>query len=240
MSFIFITEGRNIMEYLGIFLRALLSLVVLFVFTKLLGKRQISDLSLFDYINGMTIGSIAAEMATGIERNIWVGIIGMGVYGLSVLAIDIIDRKSIRARRFFSGTPTILYENGTFKKKNFARAQISISEFQEMCRINGYYYIDDIESAQMESNGKLSVLPKVEARAATVKDLSSGAGQGAPAKAPVSVIYDGRILSGNLKTLGFDERWLEKKLAEKNVARKNVFLATADRSGSELTIYLFE
>ena len=119
MSFIFITEGRNIMEYLGIFLRALLSLVVLFVFTKLLGKRQISDLSLFDYINGMTIGSIAAEMATGIERNIWVGIIGMGVYGLSVLAIDIIDRKSIRARRFFSGTPTILYENGKFKKKNF-------------------------------------------------------------------------------------------------------------------------
>lgn len=227
------------MEYFGIFLRALLSLVVLFIFTKLLGKRQISDLSLFDYINGMTIGSIAAEMATGIDRNIWVGIIGMGVYGLSVLAIDVIDRKSIRARRFFSGTPTILYENGKFKKKNLARAQISISEFQEMCRINGYYYISDIESAQMESNGKLSVLPKASARAATIADLSGVPGQSAPAKAPVSVIYDGRVLSGNLKTLGFDEGWLSKKLKEKKVDKKDVFLATADDS-AELTVYLCE
>ena len=89
------------MLYLKTLLYSAVSFAVLFAFTKLIGKRQLSNMSLFDYINGMVIGSIAAEMAIGIDDNMWVGILAMAFYGVSVFVMDIVDRKFIRARRFF-------------------------------------------------------------------------------------------------------------------------------------------
>lgn len=223
------------MLYLHTVIRSLVSLVVLFLFTKLIGKRQIANMSLFDYINGMTIGSIAGELATGIERNLWVGVIAMSVYGIVVFLIDVIDRKSIVARRFFSGTPTMLYTDGRFLKKNFARAQLSVSEFQEMCRIAGYYNISEIQSAQLESNGRLSILAKSEAQKVTRSDI--GMTPSRPAFAPVSVIYDGKVLDRSLAQLGKNEGWLHKKLKEQKVSIKDVFLATVDDEEA-LTCYL--
>lgn len=223
------------MLYLQTVVRSLVSLVVLFLFTKLIGKRQIANMSLFDYINGMTIGSIAGEMATGIERNIWVGIISMCFYGIAVFAIDVIDRKSIRARRFFSGTPTLLYKDGAFLKKNFAKAQLSVSEFQEMCRIAGYYDISDIASAQLESNGQMSVLAKSEAQKATLADLNITPSK--QAAAPVSVIYDGKILDRNLIQIGKNQSWLMNQLKAQKVALTDVFLGTVDGEGN-LSNYL--
>lgn len=222
------------MIYWQAFVRSLVSIAVLFLFTKLIGKRQISNMSLFDYINGMTIGSIAGEMATGVERNVWVGIIAMSVYGVVVFLVNLIDRKSVRARRFFSGTPTLLYENGVFLKKNFAKAQLSISEFQEMCRIDGYYDISRIASAQLESNGKLSILAKSEYAPATVSDIDPLPKP--PAAAPVSVVYDGKILDRNLTQMGKNEGWLQKQLKAQKVVLASVYLATIDGEG-KLTVY---
>ena len=223
------------MLYLQTVVRSLISLVVLFVFTKLIGKRQIANMSLFDYINGMTIGSIAGELATGIERNIWVGVISMSFYGVAVFLIDIINRKSVRARRFLSGTPTLLFQNGTFLKKNFAKAQISVSEFQEMCRIAGYYDISDIASAQLESNGRMSVLAKSESQKVTLADLNiTPQKQATP---PVSVIYDGKILDRNLIQLGKNPSWLMNQLKAQKVALADVFLGMVDGEGN-LSNYL--
>ena len=224
-----------IMLYFQTFVRSAVSIVVLFAFTKLIGKRQMSNMSLFDYINGMTIGSIAGEMATGIERNIWVGVIAMSFYGGVVFLMDFIDRKSIRARRFFSGTPTLLFQDGKFLKKNFARAQLSISEFQEMCRISGYYDITRIASAQLESSGRLSILAKSEMQTVTLADLNMQAEE--RAVPPVSVVYDGKILDRNLLQLGKNVKWLEKELKAQKVSLAEVFLATVDGQG-QLSCFL--
>jgi len=221
------------MLYVRTILYSAISLVVLFVFTKLIGKRQISNLSLFDYINGMVIGSIAAEMAIGIDENIWVGVVAMTFYGVSVYVMDVIDRKSIRARRFFSGTPTVLFKNGKFLKNNFKRAQLSISEFQEMCRIAGYFDISRIALAQLEPSGKLSVLPKSEEEPLTVAVLTNKI---TPAFAPISVIYDGVILDTNLKHAGKNETWLRRALERAHYSLSDIFLATVDGEG-ELTLY---
>ena len=217
------------MLYVQTLVRCVISIVVLFAFTKLIGKRQMSNMSLFDYINGMTIGSIAGEMATGIERNVWIGVIAMSFYGGVVFLMDYIDRKSIRARRFFSGTPTLLYQDGKFLKKNFARSQLSISEFQEMCRISGYYDITRIASAQLESSGRLSILAKSDVQTVTLADLNIPAKE--KAIPPISVIYDGKILDRNLTQLGKNTAWLQKKLKEQQVAQTDVFLATVDGQG---------
>ncbi len=223
------------MIYWNALIRSLVSLLVLFVFAKLIGKRQISDMSMFDYINGITIGSIAGEMATGVEQNMWVGIIAMSVYGLIALAVDIINRKSIRARRFFSGTPTLLFREGKFMRKNFAKAQISVSEFEEMCRIAGYYDLSAIQSAQLESSGGISILPKKDRRQVTLADLNLS--DPTAGSAPVSVIYDGKILEQNLVHLGKNESWVMNQLAGQKVALADVFLATVSGDG-QLSAYL--
>ena len=223
------------MVYWNALIRSLVSLLVLFVFAKLIGKRQISDMSMFDYINGITIGSIAGEMATGVEQNMWVGIIAMSVYGLIALAVDIINRKSIRARRFFSGTPTLLFREGKFMRKNFAKAQISVSEFEEMCRIAGYYDLSAIQSAQLESSGRISILPKKDRRQVTLADLNLS--DPTAGSAPVSVIYDGKILEQNLAHLGKNESWVMNQLAGQKVALADVFLATVSGDG-QLSAYL--
>ena len=216
--------------YIQTLIRSAVSIVVLFAFTKLIGKRQMSNMSLFDYINGMTIGSIAGEMATGVERNLWIGVIAMSFYGGVVFVMDVIDRKSIRARRFFSGTPTLLYQDGKFLKKNFARAQLSICEFQEMCRISGYYDITRIASAQLESSGRLSILAKSDLQTVTLADLKITPSE--EAVPPISVIYDGKILDRNLIQLGKNTAWLHKQLKEQQVSQKDVFLATVDGQGN--------
>lgn len=223
------------MIYWNALIRSLVSLVVLFVFAKLIGKRQISDMSMFDYINSITIGSIAGEMATGVEQNMWVGVIAMSVYGFIALFVDILNRKCIPARRFFSGTPTLLFKEGRFIKKNFAKAQISVSEFEEMCRIAGYYDFTQLHSAQLEPNGRLSVLPKKEARQVTMADMQLT--DNGPGTAPVSVVYDGKILYKNLEVLGKNEGWLMNQLASQKVVLKDIFLATVSGDG-QLSAFL--
>jgi len=222
------------MVYIRTVIYSLVSLVVMFFFTRLIGKRQMANMSLFDYINGMVIGSIAAEMAIGIDDNLWVGVIAMAIYGVSVFVMDVIDRKYIRARRFFSGTPTVLFKNGKFLKENFKKAQVSISEFQEMCRVAGYYDIDKLVSAQLEPSGKLSVLVKSEEEPLTLESFR--ARQSSPAFAPISVIYDGVVLDDNLKSAGKDDVWLKRSLEASGNQLADIFLATVNGEG-KLCLY---
>ena len=222
------------MIYIRTVLYSALSLLVLFLFAKLIGKRQMSNMSLFDYINSMVIGSIAAEMAVGNDKNVWVGVTAMTFYGVSVFTLDVIDRKFVRLRRLLSGTPTVLYKNGRFLKENFKKAEVSINEFQEMCRVAGYYDIDKIASAQLEPSGKLSVLLKSEEEPLTLASFRSGKSQ--TAFAPISVIYDGVVLDDNLKGAGKNDVWLKKSLDEERIKLSDVFLATVNGEG-KLTVY---
>ena len=100
------------MEFLYILILSFVSIAVLFVLTKLSGSRQISEMSFFDYVIGITIGSIAAEMATNIDLEWWKGILAMTIYTLTGILLSFISQKSISARKFISGQPIILIEKG--------------------------------------------------------------------------------------------------------------------------------
>ena len=120
-------------------------------------------------------------------------------------------------------------------RKNFAKAQISVSEFEEMCRIAGYYDLSAIQSAQLESSGRISILPKKDRRQVTLADLNLS--DPTAGSAPVSVIYDGKILEQNLAHLGKNESWVMNQLAGQKVALADVFLATVSGDG-QLSAYL--
>ena len=216
------------MDIAKVALQSLLSVAVLFGLTRLTGKRSIHQMSAFDYINSITIGSIAAEMATDLES--WERpLTAMLLYGLLTAAVNFSVCKSLRLRRFFNGTPLILYENDTILKNSLRKAKLDLNTFLAKCRLAGYFDLSQLECAVMETNGQISFLPKAARRPATPQDFSLTP----PAELlPVCLILDGSVLQENLRALGKDSSWLQAQLhAEKIGQISDVFFACCDGKG---------
>ncbi len=147
------------MDLLKIVFLSLGSIIVLFILTKLMGNREMSQLSMFDYVVSITIGSIAAEMSTSLENNFLEPVIAMVVYGIVATAISYFTCKSIKIRRIVSGRGKILYDNGKLYRKNLIKSKLDLNEFLMQCRINGYFNLADIQTAILETNGRISFLP---------------------------------------------------------------------------------
>ncbi len=223
------------MEVLKIIIVSIGSIVVLFLLTKLMGDREMSELSMFDYINSITIGSIAAEMATSLEGDFVKPLTAMVVYAVISFLISYSTCKSIKLRRFFEGHTILLYENGQIYEKNLMRAKIDINEFESMCRASGYFDLEEIYTAILETNGKLSIVPMAKHRPVTTSDLNLNPQQN---YLMANVIIDGKIMKENLKSTGNNEKWLEKQLSAHGVTDiKEVILANFDVSKSKLNIY---
>ena len=211
------------------------SLVVLFILTKLMGNREMSQLTMFDYIISITIGSIAAEMATSLENNFMEPLVAMIVYGIVTVFISYITCKSLILRRFFTGRSRILLDNGKLYRKNFKSAKIDLNDFLMECRINGYFNLSDIQTAILEPNGKVSFLPKGLKRPATPEDLNLSPNA---ENVVINVILDGVLLKENLSKTGNNINWLENNLKEQGINdMKKVFLATCDNQNN-LSVYV--
>lgn len=211
------------------------SLVILFILTKLMGNREMSQLTMFDYIVSITIGSIAAEMATSLENNFMEPVVAMVVYGLVTLLISYLTCKSINIRRFFTGKAKILLDNGKLYRKNFKSAKLDLNEFLMECRINGYFNLGDIQTAILEPNGRVSFLPKALKRPSTPEDLNLSPEQ---ENVVLNVILDGVLLKENLSKTGNNLNWLENNLKKQGINDiKKVFLATCDNQNN-LSVYV--
>lgn len=220
-------------ELLMVLLRGLISLVCLFLIAKLLGKKQVSQLSLFDYVIGISIGNFAAEITINLDNSLIYGLSAVIEFGLIAYTISIITMKSIVLRRFFMGTPTVLIENGKILEKGLKKVHFDINDMLEECRSNGYFDLNEIDYALMECNGKLSIMPKSGYKPATVKDLNLKQNvQGLCA----NVIIDGNVMKDNLNNMEKDVEWLEQQLKIKGYNKDDVLLATLDVN-EKLTIY---
>lgn len=221
------------MEILKICLTAILSIVELFLLTKIMGKRQVSQLSLFDYINGITIGSIAADMAFSPINEFWKPAVAIVIYGIFAVFFSVLSNKSIKFRRFFVGRAIILMDNGTIYRRNLKKAKLDLNEFLTQCRIGGYFNIDDLQTVVQEPNGQLSFLPKSTLRPVNPQDMGM---QPKKEVSPVVVISDGEILLENLKACGKNEVWLRKALKDGNFPPVGkIYTAFVDKD--ELSVY---
>lgn len=222
------------MEILKIILLSSSSLIILFVLTKLMGNKEISQLSMFDYIIGITIGSIAAEMATALESDFTQPLVAMVVYALITVIISFINFKSLKLRKIITGDALVLYDNGRLYRNNFKKAKLDLSEFLMLCRTSGYFKLSDLETVLLEPNGKLSFLPVSNKRPVTPTDLSLDFPN---EKLAVNVIMDGKLLRTNLLKTGNDEIWLQKQLNSQGFNDINdIFLATCD-SDNNLSVF---
>ena len=215
------------MRFLLLCLTALGSFGALFFIAKLAGHKQVAQLDFFDYITGISIGSIAAEMATELEEP-WKPLTAMVIYGGVTLLLSIVTNKFPRSRKYISGTPTILMDHGKLYYENLKKAKLDLSEFMVMCRQQGYFDLTNIQTAVFEYNGKLTILPVSSQRPATPKDMNL-----APEQELLftELIMDGRILKDNLKRMGLELTWLNKQLEQRHIhSAEEVFLALCDRN----------
>lgn len=222
------------MDFLMIIIKSVGSLFALFIFTNALGKKQINQLNMFDYVIGISIGNVVAEMTVNKEVLFWDGVMVMFIYSLISIFVSFITTKSIALRRIISGTPVVIMENGKIIEKGLNKSKLDINDFLEEARTNGYFDISEIEYAILEANGKISFLPKSKFKPLTPNDVKL--------KPPymgvcTNVVIDGKIMHNNLKCINKDEKWLITRLqALKYHNIKNLLLVTCD-TNERLVVY---
>ena len=225
----------DFMDLLKIVCLSLGSLLALFMLTKIMGNKEMSQLSMFDYIIGITIGSIAAEMSTALENDFLQPLLAMIIYALASVVISFVSYKSLKVNRFLTGPSLILLDNGEIYRNNLKKAKLDITEFLMQCRTSGYFNLSDIQTAILEPNGKISFLPKAEKRPATPSDMNISVPVD---RVVVNVVLDGIVLKENLYHTGNDELWLEKQLVSQGVQNvDDIYLATCD-CNNNLSVYL--
>ncbi|MCQ2480152.1 MAG: DUF421 domain-containing protein [Clostridia bacterium] len=198
-----------------------------------MGKRQISQLNFFDYINGITIGSIAAEMAIRDFEGAGKAAVAMGVYALVATVISYISDKSIKARTYLCGTPTIILNKGKIYRSAMKKARIDINELLMQARISGYYDLNQVQTVILEANGTLSFLPKSDNRPVTPSDIDL-----TPTRETMysPLIIDGKVIEKNLIIINKSLNWLHEQIKKQNVSdEKDILLAMFD--GSNFVIY---
>ena len=209
-------------DVLKVILASLFSAVILFIIAKVIGHKQVAQLEFFDYITGITIGSIAAELATTLDKPWWKPTISMLVFGSITVALSIITRKFARTRKYVNGTPTTILNDGKLYRENMKKAKLELSEFLLLCRQEGYFNLNDIQTAVFEYNGKLSILPKSTKRPLNPEDMEL---QPKAEHIGTEIIMDGRLLEDNLIRKGLNKEWLMKELHNKGCkSEKEIFL----------------
>ena len=221
------------MEILQVIITALVSIVVLFLLAKLMGNKQIDQLSMFDYIVGITIGSIASDLATELQAPVY-PLIALLVYGLTATLISVLTNKSIVIRRAITGQPLLLLDNGKLFRENFKKARLDLNDFLSLARVAGYYSLQSVESAVLEENGRVSFLPKSQDRPVTPADMKIYPAQ---EHIQVNLVMDGQLMEQNLEKTGRNENWLRGELRGYGYTRyEGIFLACLDSDGS-VTVY---
>ena len=222
------------MDAVKVILTSLLSVAALFVITKIMGHKQVAQLDFFDYVSGITIGSIGAELATELEKP-YKPLIALVIYGLVSLLLNLLSHKMPKTRKYINGTPTILMNAGKLYRKNLKKSNLDLSEFLLLCREQGYFELDEIQTAVFEHNGRLSILPKAANRPATPEDLKIEA---KTVEVGVEVIMDGRVMGENLSRIGRDANWLTKQLkSQGHKDAKELFLGVYRPEEDRLTLY---
>ena len=221
-------------DFLNICFRTVLVLIILFFITKMMGKKQISELNFFDYVVGITIGSIAADISLDIEKNMIAGIAALFIYGFISYIISFVSIKSILARRFFIGVPTVLVEKGKIIESGLKKSKIDVNDLLMEARENGYFNLDEIDYALMEVNGNISFLPKEKEKPVTKRDMKiKCSNEGLT----VNAIIDSKYMVNNMKAINKDKEWLDHELKVNGYDNyDNILLATIDNN-YKVTIY---
>ncbi|QDY82372.1 DUF421 domain-containing protein [Paenibacillus polymyxa] len=215
-------------DWAEVAIRTLMAVAILFLITKILGKRQVSQLSLFEYITGITIGNLAATIPMEREATWYLGFIALSVWVLTTLGIEYLQIKSKKIRDISDGRTTILIKDGKILEDNLRKERLTLDELMEQLRSKNVFKVSDVEFALMETSGEVNVLLTKDKQPVTLKDLNM---LQLPEKEPTVVIMDGQLMEQQMAYMGITQQWLDAKLKEKSLTVKDVFFAQVDTQG---------
>lgn len=212
-------------------LRSVVTFVVLLLLTRIMGKKQLSQLSYFHYITGITIGSIAGEISAQSETHFINGFIALIWWFIFTMVMSMILLRWKKARKILDDEPTIIIREGVILERSLKSLRLHMDDVMMLLREQSIFSVQDVDWAIMENNGQLSVLKKTSQLEATRQDVKAAAT--APKYFPTDLIADGKIIHENLQELDLTEEWLMKKLKKKNITdAADVFYAQIQTDGS--------
>lgn len=222
--------GDKLSESLVVMVRSIIAFFTLLIFAKLLGKQQISQLTFFDYVLGITIGSIASELTVDLESRAWVHWVGLLCWAALGFLMEYITLKWRYAAKYIEGEPTIVIMNGKVMEDVLRKMKYRASDIIELLRNKDVFDLNEVDFAIIEPNGQLSVLRKPEYEPVTNKDLKISK---KPSGISTELIYDGTLIEENLRQMNKDKQWLDKQLKSHGIKDlSDVFIATLNPAGS--------
>lgn len=216
-------------DTLVVIVRSIIAFFSLLIFTRALGKQQLSQLTFFDYILGITIGSIAATLTTDLTSRAWAHWVGLFVWALLVFVLQSVVLKWRKAGKYIDGEPTIVIMKGKIMEDTMKKLRYRTTDMLEQLRGKDIFDLNEVEFAVLETDGELSVLKKSEHQPVTAQDL-----QIATSYKGISteLIYDGQLMKHNLTEVNKDEQWLKNQLRANGFeSYDEVFLALLNANG---------
>lgn len=212
-------------------LRTVIGFTVLLILTRLLGKKQLGQLTIFTYITGIALGNIAGDMVVHRDIKLIDGVVGLIIWALATYILEIMSLKSSKARVLLDGEPTIVIKKGVIMQKALASQRLNMDDLTMLLRTNNVFSIQDVDYAILEPNGQLSVLKKPGLEPAARKDI--GVQPDTRSFLPTEIIVDGKLVQKNMKELNLDNNWLNQQLKQgKANSAEEVFFAELQSDGS--------
>ncbi|QVK17692.1 DUF421 domain-containing protein [Mycoplasmatota bacterium] len=170
--------------------------IALLISVKIIGKRQISQITPFDFISAIVLGEILGNAVYDKDTNILHIFYSLFLWTILLYIIEKISQKSIKSRDIIQGTPTFIVKKGKFDFNKIKKEGLDFAEVLSLFREKGVFSIQDVDYVILESSGKISIIQNTD-------DL---------AKLTLPVVLDGKIVKENLNYTNHDENWLLEKL----------------------------
>lgn len=217
-------------EALIVLVRGIIGFFTLLIFARILGKQQISQLTFFDYVLGITIGSTASTLTTDLTSSAWAHWVGLLTWAVICFTMQLATLKSKTVSSYIDGEPTIVVMNGKIMEDAMKKMRFRLSDLLEQLRGKDVFDLKEVQFAVLEKDGQLSVLKKPEYIPVTPKDMNLYTG---PGGLTITLIYDGTIIPKNLKVINKDNEWLTDELRKKGINDvEDVFMAAIDKSNN--------
>jgi uncharacterized membrane protein YcaP (DUF421 family) len=205
-------EGVELLVYAMLALKLILGLAALIIVTRILGKKEMSQVTPFDFVYAIVLGGLVEEnLFSKKASSIWEMLFGIAVWGILIFIVEKTTQKSDKLRPILKGSAQPLVKDGEILIENLKKAELEMDQLKALLRLKGIFSMNDVKDVILETSGNISVLPKRESQTLTYAGLNLEAPPNGVAE---SVIDEGKPVKRGLSNLGKDERWLKEKLAD--------------------------
>lgn len=214
-------------EIINVILRTLIAFFAILFITRILGRQQVAQLTVYEYINGITFGSIAATVATDLEIATWVHLLGLFLFGALTFLIGYVSKKNRKFSKIIQGEPILVIQDGHILEKNLDRFQYTVDDLTHLLRKKDIFNITDVKYAILENTGELSILKIAQKETVKIEDMNLKTTQ---EELNTDIIVTGNIIYENLKKRNITVKWLTSQLKMMGVKDiKDIYYATLDK-----------